>query len=85
MVRAISLYGSETWPLRVEDQLCLEVFDNDCLRRILGYRHQDRIPCVGLRHRRHLRTLPPVLLERRLCWSVHAARRPAGQISREVI
>ncbi len=33
------LYGFETWPLRVEDQRCLEVFDDDCLRRILG-RHR---------------------------------------------
>ncbi len=85
VVRTIMLYGCETWPLRVEDQRRLEVFDSDCLRRILGYRRQDRIPCVALRHRLHLRALPPVLLQRRLRWFGHAARRPASKIIREVI
>ncbi len=66
-VRTTVLYGCETWPLRVEDQRRLEVFDNDCLRRILGCRGQDRIPYVALRHRLHLRALPSGLLQRRLC------------------
>ncbi len=66
VVRTILLYGCETWPLRVEDQRCLEVFDNDCLRRILGRRRRDRVPCEVLRHQLHLRALPPTLLQRRL-------------------
>ncbi len=85
MVKTILLYGCETWPLRVEDQRRLEVFDNGCLRRILRCRRQDRIPCVALRHRLHLRDLPPVLLQRRLRWLGHAARRPADESIREVI
>ncbi len=52
---------------------------------VLGCRRQDRIPCVALRHRLHLRALPPVLLRCRLRWFGHAARRPAGEIIREVI
>ena len=32
-VRAVLLYGSETWPLRTEDVRRLSVFDNRCLRR----------------------------------------------------
>ncbi len=35
VARTILLYGCETWPPRVEDQRCLEGFDNDCIRRIL--------------------------------------------------
>ncbi len=34
---------------------------------------------------RSRRALPPVLLQRRLRWFGHAARRPAGEIIREVI
>ncbi len=64
VVRTILLYGCEYWPLRVEDQRCLEVFGNGCLRRILGRRRRDRVPCEALRHRLPLRALPPVLLQR---------------------
>ncbi len=85
MVRTILLYGCETWPLRVEDQRCLEVFANDCLRRILSRRPRDRVPCDVLRHQLHLRALPPTLLQRRLRWFGHAARRPTGGFSRDVI
>ncbi len=82
----ILLYGCETWPLRVEDQRRLEVFDNDCLRRIRGRRRRlDRVPCAVLRRQLHLRAVPPVLLQRRLRWFGHAARRLAGEIIREVI
>ncbi len=38
-----------------------------------------------LRRQHHLRALPPVLLQRQLRWFGHAARRPAGEIIREVI
>ncbi len=64
VVRTILLYDCETWPLRVEDQRRLEVFDNDCLRRILGRRRLGRVPCAVLRRQLHLRALPPVLLQR---------------------
>ncbi len=83
--RTVLLYGCESWPLHVEDQRRLEIFNNDCLRRILGCRHQDRIPCVALRHRLNIRALPPVFLQRRLRWFGHTARRPAGGLILEVI
>ncbi len=81
----ILLYGCGTCPLCNEDQRHLEVFDNDCLRCILGRRRLDRIPCALLRRQLHLRALPPVLLQRRLRWLGYAARRPAGEIIHEVI
>ncbi len=85
MIRIILVYGCETWPLCVEEQRCLEVFDNYCLRRILGRRRRDRVPCEVLRHRLHLGVLSTTLLQRRLRWFGHAARRPAGKIIRDVI
>ncbi|VDO90658.1 unnamed protein product [Schistosoma mattheei] len=33
-VRSVLIYGSETWPLRVEDTRNLLVFDDRCLRNI---------------------------------------------------
>ncbi len=40
---------------------------------------------TDLRHRLHLQAVPQGLLQRRLRWFGHAARRPAGAIIREVI
>ena len=50
-VRAVLLYGSETWPLRVEDQRRLEVFDNRCLRSIAGVGWCQRILTETVRKR----------------------------------
>ncbi len=74
VVRTILLHGCETWPLRVEDRKRLEVFDNDCLRRIEGCNRRDRVPCAVLRQRLQLPTFPALLLQHRLRWFGHAAR-----------
>lgn len=66
IVRTILLYGCETWPMKVADQRKLEVFDNDCLRRILRRRRSDQVPTADLRRCLHLRPLPALLLQRRL-------------------
>ncbi len=63
----------------------LEIVDNACLPRILGYFLQGRAQRTVLRHGFHLRALPSVRLHRRLHWFGHAERRPAGEINREVI
>ncbi len=55
------LNGCETWPLRVGDQRHLEVFYNDCMRRIRGGRRLDSVPYAVIRRQLHLRALPPVL------------------------
>ncbi len=85
VVRTILLYGYETWPLRVEDRKRLEVFDNDCLRRIERCDRRDRVPRAVLRQRLQLPTLPALLLQHRLRWFGHAARRAPGKFMRELI
>ncbi len=85
VVKTILIYGYKTWPLRVEDQRCLEVLANDWLDCILGRQRRDPVPCDVLRHRLHLRNLPPTLLQRRLRWVGHAARRRAVEIIRDVV
>ncbi|VDP31244.1 unnamed protein product [Schistosoma margrebowiei] len=42
-VRSVLLYGSETWPLRVEDTRKLLVFDHRCLRNIVGVCWDHRV------------------------------------------
>ena len=45
----ILLYGSETWALSKQQAHRLEVFQNNCLRSILGVSRADRVSVVELR------------------------------------
>ncbi|KAF7261909.1 hypothetical protein EG68_00729 [Paragonimus skrjabini miyazakii] len=42
-LRVVLLYGSETWPLRVEDVNCLQVFDHRCLCSIARIGWHQRV------------------------------------------
>ncbi len=59
----------------------MEVFDNDSIRRILRVRRIDFAPSVELRRRLCLASIPALLVQRRLRWFGHAARRPEGELS----
>ena len=50
-VRAVLLYGSETWLLQVEDLRRLQVFDSRCLRNIAGVGRCQRIRNETVRKR----------------------------------
>ncbi len=58
----------------------LEVFDNDSIRRILRVRRRD---CV--RRRLCLTSMPALLVQRRLRWLGHAARRPEGELIKDLL
>ncbi len=76
VVRSILLYGFEIWPARVAEERMLEVFDNYSIRCILRARRRDCMPSVGLHRRLCLTSIPALLIQRRLCWFGHTARRP---------
>ncbi len=84
-VRSILLYGCETWPVRVADERMLEVFDNASIRRILCVRRRDCVPSVELRRRLCQTSLPALLVQRRLRWFGHAARRPEGELIKDLL
>ncbi len=83
VVRSILLYGYEIWPVRVADERMLEVFDNDSIHRILRVRRRDYVPSVELRRR--LTRIPPLLVQRRLRWFGHTARRPEGELIKDLL
>ncbi len=85
VVCSILLYGFETWPVRVADERMLEVFDNDSIRHILRVRHKDCVPSVELHHRLCLTSIPALLVQRRLRWFGHAARRPEGELIKDLL
>ncbi len=85
VVRSILLYGCESWPVRVTDESMLGVFDNDSIRRILRVRHRDCVPSVELRRGLCLTSIPALIVQRRLHWFGHAARRPEGELIKDLL
>ncbi len=65
------------------DERMLEVFDNDSIRRILRARRRDCVQYVELRRRPCLTGIPALLVQRRLRWFWHAARRPEGELIKD--
>ncbi len=86
-MRSIFLYGCEAWPIfiRVADERMSEVFDNDSIRRILRVRRRDCVPSVKLHRRLCLTSIPALLVQRRLRWFGHAARRPKGKLVKDLL
>ncbi len=85
LVSFLSSYLNETWHVRVADERMLEVSGNDNIRRILRVRRRDRVPSVELRRRLRLASIPALLVQRRLCWFGHAARRPKGELIKDIL
>ncbi len=81
----ILLYGCETWPVRVADERMLEVVDNDSILRILRVRRKDCLPSAELCRRLHLTSIPALFVQRRLRWFGHGARRPDGELIKDLL
>ncbi len=62
-----------------------EVFDNDCIRRILRVKRKDYVPSVELRRRLSLTSIPALLVQRRLRWFGHATRPPEGELIKDLL
>ncbi len=58
----------------------MEVFDNDSIHRILRVRRRDCVPSVELRRCLCFASIPSLLVQGRLRWFSHAARRPKGEL-----
>ncbi len=63
----------------------LEALDNDIIHRILRVRRRDCVPSVELRRRLCLTSIPTLLVQRRLHWFGHAARRPEGELIKDLL
>ncbi len=63
----------------------LEVFDNDNIRRILRVRRRDCVPSVELHRRLCLTVMPALLVHGWLRWFGHAARRPEGELIKDLL
>jgi len=70
-VRSSMLHGSETWPIRKENEVALQRAKTRMVRRMCGVKLQDRIPSKGLRERLGLGDIILVLQQNRLQWCGH--------------
>ncbi len=80
-MRSILPYGCETWAVGVEDVRMLQIFGNDSIRRIQRVSRTDRVPSVELRRRVRPTSM---LVQRRLRRYGHVARRPEGQLIKDL-
>jgi len=74
-VHSSMLHGSETWPVRKENEVALQRAEMRMVRWMCGMRLQDRIPSKGLRERLGLDLLMSILQRNRLRWYGHVLRK----------
>ncbi|CAH8647362.1 unnamed protein product [Dicrocoelium dendriticum] len=89
-VRAVLLYGSETWPLRSEDLRRLQVFDHRCLRSIAGVGWHQRVRNDDVRRRvlggdDHASSLEQQIALNKLRWLGHVLRMPGHRLPRRAL
>jgi len=70
-VRSSMLHGSETWPIRKENEVALQRAEMRMVRWMCGVKLQDRIPSKRLRVRLGLDDVVSVLQRNRLRWYAH--------------
>jgi len=74
-VRSSMLHGSETWPVRKENEVALQRAEMRMIRWICGLKLQDRVPSKELRERLGLDDIISVLQQNRLRWYGHVLRK----------
>ncbi|CAH8548641.1 unnamed protein product [Schistosoma curassoni] len=87
-VRSVLIYGSETWPLRVEDTRKLLVFDHRCLRNIAGVCWDHRVSNSEVRRRvlgNDGKSVDEVMNLHRLRWLGHVLRMPEHRLPRRAL
>jgi len=74
-VRSSMLHGSETWPVRKENEVALQRAEMRMVRWMCGMKLQDRISSKGLKERLGLDDIFLVLQQKRLQWYGHVLRK----------
>ena len=74
-VQSVMVYGSETWPIRVEDVALLVRTERMMVRWMCGVSLKDRVPSVELLERLHIVDVAEVVRRGRLRWFGHVERK----------
>ena len=77
LIVPIAIYASETWTLLEEDKRKLEVFENRCLRAMLGITLHDRIRNEKVKKSLNINiSITDIIKKKRMCWFGHINRLP---------
>ena len=71
----VLVYGSETWPVKVEDMQRLERTEKAMVRRMCGVSLKTRYPSEELRKHLDIECVADVLRRGRLRWFGHVERK----------
>ena len=82
-VKAVLLYGSETWRLNKTTLQKLQAFRNRCLRRIVNIHWPDTIRNSTLLERTRQQPMEMEITRRKWRWIGHTMRKPRQNITRE--
>jgi len=74
-VQSSMLHGSESWPIRKENEVALQRAEMRMVRWMCGIKLQDRVPSKGLRERLGLDDVILVLQQNRLRWYGHVLQK----------
>src|SRR5579871_1749783 len=84
-VKSVLLYGSETWIMTKALQNKIQTFVNNCLRRILNIRWQDKVRNEEIWRRADQVLLDTQIKERKWRWIGHILRKPESNIARQAM
>ena len=82
-VKAVLLYGAETWRTTKTNEHKVQTFVNTCLRRILNIRWPEKLSNVDLWQRTNERPIKEEVLRRKWGWLGHTLRKPENNITRQ--
>ena len=82
-VKAVLLYGSETWFLTAKLEICLQVFVNKCLKRILQIFCATLISNEELWRRTKQRKVGEEIKMRKFRWLGHTLRKSNEDITKQ--
>ena len=74
-VQIVLMYGSETWPMKVEDMQRLERTERAMVRWMCGVSLKEKIQSVNLLERLGIMSITELVLRHRLRWYGHVLRR----------
>ena len=84
-VKAVLLYGSETWRITKANTNRIQIFVNRCLRRLLKIKWPETLSCANLWEKTGQKPILGSIKGRKWKWIGHTLRRPEENVARQAL